>query len=287
MNLEERPPIIKKTPEYAKAENKETPPFPDLVIFNSTLYKDDKISKIRQELALNFFENARKLGIKCVVVDGGSNKEFLEKLKSFANVTLKIDPSLGMGESRREALRMAMEKFKNPYFLYADPEKYDLIKEKTISLMISQLRESKADIIVPKRTSMKSAPTKLQAWIEKRANNRARKIMNEGKEKKIEEELDLWFGPKMFNQDGAKYFQEYSGTLDKWDSIIVPVVNAYRDGKNIRSVNIDYQYDPSEKKGEEGSREMAEKRLKQYREILAEFDPYWEKNKKKYEGKKF
>ncbi len=135
-------------------EKKEGEKFSDLVIFTATLYKNDAVSKLRQELAKKFFANAKNLGIKCVVVDGGSNQEFLDELKGFDNVELIVDPKASMGESRREGLQKGIGQFDAPYYLWVEPEKYDLIKEESLVAMIQGLRDGRADIVVPKRKDL-------------------------------------------------------------------------------------------------------------------------------------
>lgn len=257
--------------EQREDENK----FNDLFIFTTTLYGQDESSRVRASLAEEFLKRTEKLNIKCVVVDGGSSAEFLNKIKQLKNIQVVIEPSLGMGESRRKALEAAMSLASatgSPSFLYADPEKEDLIKEESLGAMIKSLREGIADIVVPMRKTMESYP-RFQEWIEKRANKRAAKIMNENK---AEAELDLWFGPKMFNREGAKYFLEYKGKLDKWDSIIKPVADAYKAGKRIVSAPVDFQYPETQKSHEEMSRVFKQKRFEQYRKILAEMgDEFW------------
>ena len=223
-------------------------------------YGEDKTSQIREKLAEKLLENAAKLGIKCVVVDGGSNQNFLNKAISYKNVNLTVNPNLGMGESRRESLRVA-EKLGAPYYLWVEPEKYDLIKPESLKVMLDGLRKDKTDIVIPKRVSKESMP-KLQAWIETRANKRAKELL--GGEFKTEEELDLWFGPKMFNRAGANYFLNYKGKLDKWDAVIKPVINAQHEGKRVSSVDVNYEYDISQSSSEVGDRNMKGKRLEQY-----------------------
>ncbi len=220
--------------------------FSDLVVYTATLYGEDETSKIRQALFEKFLENTAKLGVKCVVVDGGSNEDFIKFARSLPNVDLSIEPELSMGESRRHGLDKAMSDVGASYFLWVEPEKYDLINEYDLKNMIVGLREDRADIVVPHRSGMETMP-KFQAWIESRANKRAMKIAGID-EKEATEIWDLWFGPKMFNREGAKYFQEYRGELDKWDSIIKPVIDAYQAGKKILSVDVNYKYDPAQKK---------------------------------------
>jgi hypothetical protein len=260
-----------------REELEKEPGFKDLVLFTTTMYGVDDVSKVREVLAERLLKNAEDLGVRSVVVDGGSNPEFLKKLKAFKNVTSEVDPSLGMGESRREALKKALE-LAGPQdnFLWVEPEKSELITKESLSAMIEGLRAGQTDIVVPRRKSMASMP-KFQAWIEKRANKRAGELMNEDEDAPTEESLDLWFGPKMFNREGANFFANYKGKLDKWDSIIKPVIDAAEAGKKISSVDVDYSYDPSQSESEEHDRVMKEKRVTQYKKILGELgDSFWE-----------
>src|SRR3989344_5944484 len=84
----------------------------DVVIFTTTLYKDDKQSRVRQELGLKLLENASALGVRAVVVDGGSNAEFLDKARQLRGVTILPEiQGATMGAGRRQALDEAL-KFK-------------------------------------------------------------------------------------------------------------------------------------------------------------------------------
>lgn len=256
-------------------ENKEGKKFSDLTVFTSTLYGRDKTSEIRQKLAEKFLDNCSKLQINCVVVDGGSNQELIDKIKLLKNVTLLSEPSLSMGDGRKEALRIAMEKYKTPYYFWSEPEKDDLIKEESLTEIIKGLREEKADIVVPARIENDTRP-ELQTWIENRANKKATELMDS----KLDESFDLWFGPKMFNQAGAKYFLEYQSILNKWDTTIGPVIDAYKGGLKIASAKVDYKYDPSQKKDEEFNRVIKKKRIEQYATILKVLgDPFFLKEK--------
>lgn len=258
--------------ERAEFEHEEKERFDDLVIFTTTLYGDDESSKIRSELALQLFENARKLNIRCVVVDGGSNEYFMRMAQSFKNVYFLINIRLGMGESRRAALQSAIERHQADYYLWVEPEKEGLISENSLSAMIEQLRGGSADIVVPQRKSKETLP-KFQAWIETWANKRASDLYKDRAEEEI---YDLWFGPKIFNREGARYFLEYKGELDKWDAIIKPILEAKRDGKKIVSVPVDFHYNENQRRHEEGSKSFKQKRVDQYKQILAELgDDFW------------
>jgi len=278
--------IEKPTPEQLRphpGERKESEPkFKDLMIVTSTLFKDasEPVTKARMEIALKFFQKARDLQIRCAVLDSGSDPGFIVELKKFDNVEVKIDAQIGMGPSRREALQMALKHEEIPFFLHTDPEKDDLINEQSLERMIAQLRGNQADIVVANRiglidkdSKVSRSMTKLQRWFEIRANKRANKILfgdTEGSQ------VDIWFGAKMFNRDGAKYFADYKSRLDKWDSMVKPIFDAHRDNKRVAAVDVDYSYDESQRKSEENSREISQKRLDQYKLILAALeDPYW------------
>ncbi|PIT88134.1 MAG: hypothetical protein COU29_03935 [Candidatus Magasanikbacteria bacterium CG10_big_fil_rev_8_21_14_0_10_36_32] len=243
--------------------------FSDLSIYTTTLYKEDKVSKLRQKLAARFLENAANLGVRCIIVDGGSNEKFLNKVHSYKNVELVIIPKLKMGISRRKALKLAVNRSDTSYFLWSEPEKYDLIRPISLKKMIWKLRKNTADIVVPRRLSKNSYP-KLQAQLETKANAKAKELM--GDNFKLKGELDLWFGPKMFNRTGANFFLNYKGRLDKWDVIIKPVILAFQKGKRICSVDVDYTHDILQSSAETGDKSMETKRLEQYMMILAELE---------------
>lgn len=250
--------------------------FDDLTIFTTTFYKDDPVSQVREKLAVKLLENTNNFGVKVVVVDGGSNKAFLEKIKLIPNVRLVVDPTLTMGESRRKALEIAVAESHTPFYMWVEPEKDALITSESLEAMLAPLREHEVDIVVPKRKSLETLPP-LQAKLEQRANKRAGKITY-GEDLSDNEVLDMWFGPKLFNEATVSYFTKYNSKLDKWDSVLKPVINAHHDGKKLAGVEVDYEYDPSQSGSEVNDRKMQMKRLEQYATILAEMgDPFWKR----------
>lgn len=263
--------------ENMRMENKERAPLSRILdIYTTTFYGEDATSKVREVLALKLFENAEKLGIRCTVVDGGSNADFLEKAGKFRNVKIFPQTAKGMGGGRREALRLAAEEFSDPAvdhcFFWVEPEKDGLITAENLEKMTEPLRGDEIGIVVParKEEGIDTLPD-FQARIEQRANREAARSAGRYISKEdIKDVWDLWFGPKMFNRKGLQYFLEYKGELDKWDSIIKPVINAYKAGIGIASVPVDYEYDESQRADEDGNRVMQEKRVFQYHKILGE-----------------
>lgn len=267
---------------FKNPERRKTEPFGDLAVFTTTLYKgDDEVTRVREELTLEALANASRLGIDMVVVEGGSKREFLEQVGKLERIGLVAEPpNVTMGEGRRVGLREAMADPENKYFLWMEPEKAGLIKAGNLEKILRPLRNGEADIVVPKRSEagMRSLTDK-QRWFESRANVRATRIMYgqdpsgkddpEGFEGKV---LDLWFGPKAFNREGAEEFLNYQARSggDKWDAIIVPVINAYKKGLRVTSVEVDFIYDERQTKSELGNKDMFQKRFDQYKKILDE-----------------
>ena len=275
--------------EFSRSENAEKIDFRDVVIFTTTLYGEDESSKIRSALALDLFARAGELGIKIIVVDGGSGDDFLDKTRGFKNVSVIVEKDLNMGDSRRFALKKAMDEYPDSsYFLWMEPEKADLIKEENLVKMLKNLRSHEADIVVPRRKSTESMPH-FQAWIETRANKRASGVLPPRDKDDGSSEFDLWFGPKIFNREGAQYFLKDKGK--KWESIIRPVVDAAKDGMQVDQVEVDFNYPALQTDNEDDDPEFKKKRLSQYRSILKELgDPFWsekgEKSEKERDGKK-
>ncbi len=272
---EPEPSVAEPIPERREAE----PAFPDLAVVSTTFYPglNTKMEAVRQELAEKFFSTSRDEQIKSVVVDGGSNDRFLEFLHKLPNVDVVVDRSLGMGASRRAGIARAIERYNTPYYLWSEPEKVDLLRPDTLHNMLTPLREGKTDLVVPIREDTETMD-RFQAWIEHRANRRASRI---DADTPTPEELDLWFGPKMFDRDAAQFFLDYQGSQgsdDRWESIIAPVILARRAGERVQSVPVRFSYSEAERELEKELPELKKKRLDQYQSVLREIgDPHWGK----------
>ncbi len=252
----------------------------ELIIYTSTLYVDEK-SKVRSELCLNMLRNAEALGVTVVLADGGSNSNFINEVKKLSNVVLIEGKTKSMGPDRRDALEEAVqlaarEKMQRPCFLWTEPEKDGLITEQNLTNMVAEIKRG-SNIVAParKENAWESLPRN-QRWFEQRANKRSLELMKEFSDGRHQQLLDLWFGPKMFDREGAKFFQEYNkdnNRIDLWDAILVPVTEAIKAGKRVASVPVDYEY--SENQRQEDSNEL-KKRLEQYSQILKEMgDRKW------------
>lgn len=261
--------------------------FKNLIIYTSVYYQNNDIYRTRSKIWFKTFNNAKELGVRVVVRnDGGLPEDMLEKIKLYSNIIIvnKTIPNT-LGGGRREALQKAMEiaresNIDKPIFLWTEPEKDNLITRGNLLKIVSEIqRGSHIAVIERKEESWEQLP-KFQSWIEKRANERARGIMEEntGRHKEI---LDLWFGPKAFDKIGAQYFLKYNLDglrIDLWDAHIIPVFEAIKKGEKVSGVPVDFLYNEIQIQNESDAtnREIKIKRLEQYAQILKELgDKKW------------
>lgn len=178
--------------------------YSDLVAFTSTFYKDDVEWRVRSEACFEMLDNAQKLDIRVVVWDGGSDWEFIKRLWNYPNITLVHsgkwweNTDLTMAGERRFTGSVAMKKYSDAsYFLWLEPEKADLISEKSIDAILDPMRNWEADIVVPSRKSKDTLPPQQRA-AENRANRRAIDIVETKKmstNKKFRNRYKFWVLP--------------------------------------------------------------------------------------------
>ncbi len=260
--------------------------FKDLIIYTGIYYQKDATYDARSQIWPQTIANAEKLGIPIVIRnDGGVPDELLNQIKSFKNVTIvDKNPEVAntLGSGRREALQKCIEIAKengieDPVFLWTEPEKDDLITPENLTRMVRVIRDGAHIAVAEREEKAWQQLPKTQKWFEKRANKRAHEVANP----KPDKELDMWFAPKMFDTKGSQYFLKYNSDktrLDLWDSLMVPVMDAVKDGVEVKGVPVDFLYNEAQIKVEsdESNKEIKIKRLEQYSQILKELgDPKW------------
>ncbi|MDQ5971628.1 MAG: hypothetical protein QG570_530 [Patescibacteria group bacterium] len=252
--------------------------FKNIIVVTGVYYADNEMYRSRSKIWPKTFANAEKLGVKMVVRnDGGLPTEMLDSFKKFQNLTFvnKDNPNT-LGGGRREAFQRALEiadteGIDNPTIIWIEVEKDDFINEANLHRLQEEINNG-TNIIIPERgeKAWNQLP-EVQSFLEKRAEGKFQQILEKETKGSFNKKLDIWFGPKVFNKEGAKYFLEYNKEGDKtdlWDSLMVPVVEAIKKGEKVESVEMDFLYD----KGlieSDSSREASIKRIEQYTQILA------------------
>ena len=220
-----------------------------------------KSSDVRAKLALKTFQVIKEMAYELVVVYGGSDLEFRSQVNDYCTLLVN-DENRGMGASRRLAVANALEVVlrynQKPVVIWMEPEKLDLVR--FFQYITKPVIEGAADLIVPKRSCMNSYPLE-QEYAESMGNLAVEYL--------IGKELDLWFGPRVFNEQSAQIFLDYQGEYgDKWDSIFIPVLRAMAQGLRVKSVSVDYQHPPEQTVEETGNLDFLIKRLDQLQNLI-------------------
>jgi len=226
-----------------------------VAIATTTFYKSAK--EIRFQLALRTVRAATKFGYLIAVVDGGSPDEVCKKF-SDAGAYLFQQELPGMGPSRRQAIAAAAKLVNNDgAVVWMEPEKYTLVPQ--LYKAATPILNGVSDLVIPARKSMTSYPLEQQC-AEFFGNLAFQHITGLA--------LDAWFGPRVMNQRAINYFTTYKGEYgDKWDSIFIPVLRAFKAGLRVRSVKVNYTH-PKKQAATETGLNFLVKRLDQLNNLI-------------------
>lgn len=248
----------------------------NIAVGTTTQYssKDDK----RGSLAVQTLETLAAAGYRTSVVDGGSHSVWLERFSNIKGVTLTPEtldirtgePSMGAG--RRQTLAIA-KSFVNArgVVVWMEPEKIDFVK--SIGRAAKMILDGHADVVMPRRKSLDSYPPEQQA-AETLGNWSAQNLLG-GKP------LDFWFGPRLWSMRALPCMLDYAapGSVsygDKWDSIMVPALNAMAAGLRVASVDVDYTHPSDQTKQETGDIKFTLKRIEQLYNIVPALEAHVE-----------
>jgi glycosyltransferase involved in cell wall biosynthesis len=244
-----------------------------IVIATQTFYDPNpngpnfEMNCLRSELAREFVKAATNKGFGVVVVDGGSADKLLRDFERYgAKVFEQAEP--GMGPGRRQAIRMATD-IGRQIISWSEPEKVEYIHE--LEIAAGPINEGDADMVIPARRSMSSLP-RVQQLTETLGNIMWKDITGK--------ELDIFFGPKIWGRDRymSQYFLRYDGGYgDRYDSIIIPVMDAMRDGKRVVGKVIAYEHPTVQTRFEEGKLGIKRKYFEQLESIVKFTTDYWKR----------
>ena len=235
-------------------------------IATTTFYNpNSKGDTIRAENTIEAIKTANELGYKIIVVDGGSPDELLKNFEKYG-ATLYPQESKGMGAGRRQAIKEAFNT-EREIIAWTEPEKVSYILE--LVKTVRPILNNSADLVVPKRRSLKSYPL-IQQYTELSGNLFFKNLTGY--------ELDMWIGPRTWRRELSDYFLDYNGEYgDKWDSIFIPVLNAIANGERVISVNVNYTHPKKQTQIEENNLEFDKKRINQLATLTSAMQTHWEK----------
>jgi glycosyltransferase involved in cell wall biosynthesis len=240
--------------------------------------------KVRGDLAIETIRQAEQNGFRVVVVDGGSSKDFVNRIKE-SGVILLTQSESGMGASRRQVLKEASGLSGVGVICWIEPEKVSVVKE-CLPQAIYPILDGTADIVVPARAedTFNSYP-KYQVESERKLNKMWNSIVkNEGFLAPDREDLDISFGPKFFRNTPeildlflAKYkIKGQNAALQRLtdpdryaNSMSFPIVAALAKGYKVLGVEVPYTHPPRQTELETGNEEYDAKRDSQRRDIIS------------------
>lgn len=244
--------------------------------------------KIRGDLALESIEYAAKSGYAVVIVDGGSPKTFRKKVKQIEQVVLIVRKSAKRAPARRLAFLRAAKIPGVLVIVNTEAEKVGFIKE-SIEHVVQPVLDNTADIVIPKRKQklfQQSYPTyQYASEVEGNALYNAQLHLH-GLLKPTDEDLDIFFGPKVFRNDRkiiSLFLKRFTHGLESIEGLhfdpeelsnttLFPIVLALQKKLRVISIEVSFRYPAMQKENEEvGALEyFAEKRRWQRMGLLLE-----------------
>ncbi len=242
--------------------------FSRLCIFSSTRYDNDIVSNTRYPLFFKLLDNCTHLWIDIFFVDSSTNASFLNQIENytFTKIITVSDNGVTLWEKRRLALKESMNCDWKDIFMYIEPEKFSLISESFLSQAISII-EKWYDCVIPHRTELFNWKDCFASKIELLALDL---VNNNILKSNIEYDFRFW--PKIFNKKICTLFLEYNkdrNHIDKWDSIIMPFMQALAYWYKVESLNVDYSY-TDEELNLEDLKDLQVKRIDQFECIMKE-----------------
>lgn len=248
------------------------------------------IDKVRGDLAIEFFKEAKKRGYQVVVVDGKSSKTFQKEIKNIGTIIFARRRHPKRSPAKRQAIKIAAKQEGIKVIVLTEPEKVSLVTD-CIPFLVKPILEGKADIVVPKRDDELFASSYPSYMYE--SEFEGNKIYNEilrvqGLLSSHEDDLDMFFGPKVFRNDKkiislfmkkyslsslqSSFTKEFFDVEDYSNVLYFSIVLGLKKHFRIKGITVPFVYPKIQKENEEkGERALfVEKRKNQRLSILVE-----------------
>lgn len=246
--------------------------------------------KIRGDLAIKFFLEAKKKGYRVIVVDGKSSKTFHKTVEDIEGIIFTKRRNSKRSPAKRQAIKIAAKQDGVKIIVLTEAEKVSLVTD-CISLLSKPILEGDADIVVPKREKKLFVATYPSYMHE--SEEEGNKIYNEilrvyGLLQSHDEDLDMFFGPRVFRNEnkvirlfmkkytisslGSSFTKEFFDVEDYSNILFFPVVLGMKRNFHIKSITVPFVYPKIQKDNEEkGERVLfLEKRKNQRLSLLIE-----------------
>lgn len=258
------------------------------------------VDGIRGDLALKTLTAAKLNGFQIAVVDGGSSVAFRKALTETIGKPASDEEQKGMSPSRRQVFGEAATLDGVKVIAWVEPEKVTMAAGDNLFRAALPILQGQADVVIPKRDEFAfiAYPYYQTNW-EKESNRQFNRLLKEnGLLPEDSEDLDMWFGPRLFRNDpnvlklftyqwerDNMYPAQQNGTTiwehdaemnpDLWaGAIFLPVIaQLYKDKLDLKpprvvGVEVDYIHSEEQKRTEQNSPTFQTKREQQSRNIL-------------------
>ena len=237
--------------------------------------KDNKDAfKIRGDLFIDFAKEVQSKGFGLVVVDGGSSNEFLKEMEKM-RVKIIAQEEKGMSASRRQVFEEASNLSTTKVIAWTEPEKISIVRD-CLPKAAEPILRGEADIVIPKRDeeAFKTYP-EYQVKFEKKANLLWNKLLRSQGLLPVDQELDVWFGPRFFSNkpEVTRLFQRVYGFKEsgidlhrkvdpeKWaNATFLPIVAALKEKLRVVSIDVAYRHPKGQSDSEVDSEEFRQRR---------------------------
>ena len=245
--------------------------------------------KVRGDLAIEFFKEAKKRGYQVVVADGMSSKTFRKTITQMPGLNIIKRRSAKRAVAKRQAILKATKLQGVKVIIATEPEKTSLITD-CLPRLVNPVINSEADIVVPKRENSLFEKTypKYMYQSETEGNKLYNEILRTHGLLGDREDFDVFFGPRVFANNpkivrlftkkfqlkiSKKAYLESYFDIDAYSSTLYfPIVIALKKNYKVKSVEVPFSYPKTQKENEDkGSKEyFEEKRRFQRISILVE-----------------
>lgn len=235
--------------------------------------------KIRGDLAIDFLKKASQLGYYMIVGDGKSSRSFLKVISQIPNLIIFRSRSSKRFGRKKQIIKKASKLPGVKVIIMTEPEKISIIEN--VSFLTESILNGQADIVIPKRENNLFEKTypKYQYESEIEGNKLYNEILRTNGFYKDNNDLDLFFGPRLFiNQSNIvslftkkfhlkinkkAFLDSYFDIEDYSANLFFAIVLALKKKLRIKSAEIPFSYPKIQKENEEnGSRKIFEEKRK-------------------------
>ena len=255
------------------------------VITTSTLYRDwypgelrsiSDTDKVRGDLALEMAKSAIDSGLRLVVADRESSREFSQTLETIGAIVIRGEGTK-RSPARRQVFEQAMSLPQSEAILWTEPEKVDIVR--SVLELARPIVLGEADLVIPARNpqDFREFYPNYMYDSEIVANRLFNRFLRKfGLLSEEVRDLDAFFGPRVFSKKALelamkKYrikderirsANEFIDPEEYSDAIIFPIITALYNNLRVMGIEIPFQYPALQRQNEAAA---ASGRLEEFR----------------------